>query len=78
MSRYEATITHYSIARARCVDVGDDLTVAKRLASKEFKGEFVDYVIVIRDKTRKYYDTDIVASRRVGDRKWQNWNDDEY
>lgn len=67
MSRYTATISHHSISRARVVNVGDTLTTAKRNASREFNGEFLDYEILIADSS-----DEIVARRRVRDRKWEN------
>lgn len=69
MSRYTATISHHSISRAPVVDVGNDLTAAKRAATREFGGGFNDHVIVIRDTTLPEYDN-VVASRRLGSRKW--------
>lgn len=72
MTRYTATIRHHSIARARIVPVGDDLTAAKRAAAKEFRGEFAGYTIVILDRDAHNFDCEIVASRRAGARKWSN------
>ena len=68
MARYTATIRHHSIARARVVDLGDDITAAKRRATAEFRGDYNDYVVVIMDATLPEWDN-IVASRRLGDRK---------
>jgi len=72
MTRFTATIRHHSIARARTVDVGDDLTTAKRNATKEFGDEFLDYTIIIRDRHEQDWggNEDIVASRRVGNKRW--------
>ena len=69
MTTYYATVRHHSISRARLVTVGNSLTAAKRAASREFGDEFSDYVICIYDRPDM---TDLVASRRVGDRKWDN------
>lgn len=69
MTRYTATIRHHSIARARVVEVGDDLTNAKKAATREFGGDFNDYTIVIFD--RDAFDSAIVASKRLGDRVWR-------
>lgn len=75
MNNLHATIRHHSIARARVIDLGTaDLKAAKRKASAEFRGEFVDYAIcIIGDRTPDNPDG-IISSRRVGAR---NWNDHE-
>jgi phosphopantothenoylcysteine synthetase/decarboxylase len=72
MTRYTATIRHHSIARARIVNVGDDLNTAKRNATREFGDEFVDYTIIIRDSQEQDWggNEDIVASKRVGAKRW--------
>jgi hypothetical protein len=80
MSKYVATIRHHSISRARVVPVGDDLTQAKRRATAEFGGGFIDHVIVIldndaRDDTGVLNHDAVVSSRRVGSRKWQDATD---
>jgi hypothetical protein len=67
MTRYTATISHHSISRARVINAGDTLTAAKRNASREFNGEFLDYEILIADSN-----DEIVARRRVKDRKWED------
>ncbi|HEU4986846.1 MAG TPA: hypothetical protein VFT89_07255 [Rhizobiaceae bacterium] len=71
-TRYTATIRHHSIARARVVNVGDDLTTAKRNATREFGDEFVDYTIIIRDRNEQDWggNEDIVATKRVGAKRW--------
>lgn len=72
-TRYAATIRHYSVSRARLVDVGNDLRTAKRLASREFGDGFVDHIIVILDRQQGDADSDLpVATRRIGDRRWNN------
>ncbi|MGB3417891.1 MAG: hypothetical protein WBA36_14550 [Mesorhizobium sp.] len=72
MTRYTATIRHHSIARARIIGVGDDLTTAKRNATKEFGDEFLDYMIIIRDRDEQDWggNEDVVASKRVGAKRW--------
>lgn len=73
MTRYQATIRHYSISSARIVDVGNNLTAAKRAATKEFGGDFNDYVLVILDSTiPEHFDFGdrIVASKRLGAKRW--------
>lgn len=65
MTIYTATITHQSISSARVIEIDGTLTQAKRAATKEFAGEFVDHRIVIRDA-----DGEVVAARRVGDKSW--------
>lgn len=67
---YRATIRHHSIASARVVPVGADLAEAKRKASAEFRGDFNDYTIVILAEQTPDNPTGIVASRKVGGRKW--------
>ena len=69
MPKYTATIKHHSIARAREIEIDGTLTLAKRAATREFRGEFIDYNIVI------YADGDFarpVAARRVGNKRWQD------
>lgn len=74
MSKYIATITHHSISCARHIEVNGTLTQAKRAATKEFGGEFLDYTIVIGEVTGvDRYGCDIVetvASRKVGATGW--------
>lgn len=72
MTRYTATIQHHSIARARVVDVGDDLASAKAAASSEFGDEQRDYTIIIMDHDAANFDSEIVARRKVSGRKWQD------
>lgn len=72
MTRYTATIRHHSIASARIVPVGDDLTTAKRNATREFGGDFNDYLIVILDRDASNFDSEIVARKRIGSRKWSD------
>ena len=70
-TRYTATITHHSIARARIVPVGDTLRAAKINATREFGGEMGDYEIIITDTTQpEYMCESIAATRRVSDRRW--------
>lgn len=70
-TRYYATISHHSISRARTVDVGNDLTAAKRAATREFGGDFNDYILSIYDRTLTGWEaTEAVAARRLGDRRW--------
>ena len=72
MTRYQATIRHHSISSARIVDVGNDLAAAKRAATKEFGGDFNDYVLVIIDSTiPEHFGDQIVASKRLGAKRWQ-------
>lgn len=71
MTNFRATIRHHSIARARVVDLGTpDLIAAKKAASAEFKGEFADYTICILGEETPDNPRGIVASKRVGARKW--------
>lgn len=72
MTRYTATIRHYSISRAPVVSVGDDLAAAKRNATREFGAGFVDHTIVIYDAQERDYGggENIAASKRIGDRRW--------
>ena len=71
MTNYRATIRHHSIARARVVDLGTaDLTAAKKAAATAFRGEFVDYTICILGDETPDNPRGIVASKRVGARKW--------
>ena len=55
-TRYTATITHHSIARARIVEVG---------------GEHGEYLILITDTSQPEYACErIAATRRVADSGW--------
>jgi hypothetical protein len=65
MTHYFASISHHSISRARIVPVGETLAAAKRAATREFGDEFLDYLIIITNAA-----DEMVASRRVRDRKW--------
>ena len=69
--RYTATIQHHSISRARIVDVGNNLTMAKRLATAEFGGGFLDHTIVIFDAEIPGWDN-ICAARKLCHRRWQD------
>lgn len=62
---YTATIVHHSIARARVIEVEGTLAEAKAAAWEEFGDEQLDYQIAVYDE-----DGDIVASRRVGAKRW--------
>ena len=66
--KYLATISHHSISSARSVPVGDTLHAAKINATREFGGGYLDHVIQIIDVTD--FDGAVVASRRVGDKRW--------
>lgn len=70
MTRYTATISHHSISRARTVEVGDTLEAAKRNATREFGGDFLDYKIIIYDTTIENPWEAVVATRRIGNRRW--------
>jgi hypothetical protein len=77
MSRYIATIVHHSIKRARVIDAGNSLTVAKAKATREFGDEFEDCSIQVYDRYGCAPDTHpaylpCVAARRVHERKWTN------
>lgn len=62
---YQATIKHGSVASARVITIStDNLSVAKRAATKEFGMESNDYLIVVADM-----DGQTVSARRV-DGKW--------
>lgn len=78
MTNLRATIRHHSIARARVVDLGtDDLTKAKTLAAAEFRGDFVDYTLCILGDATPHNPSGVIASRRIGARKWHN-HEDQY
>lgn len=79
-TRYYATISHYSISRARVEDVGDDINEAKRRADEEFGGDFNDYILCIYDRQASGQDRGIyypVASRKM-DEDWDNDMDDDW
>ena len=64
---FTATIRHHSIKRVRSIDVGNNLNVAKRLATREFRADNQDYHIVILDDAGQ-----LVSGRRIADEKWQD------
>ena len=69
--KYVATISHHSIARApySCVgDFFDTLHAAKINATREFGDGYLDHVIKIIEVTDG--EGEVVASRRVGDKRW--------
>lgn len=66
MTAYTATITHHSISSARVIEIDGTIAQAKRAATREFGDGFLDHIIVIRDQYGEP-----VASRRIGDRRWQ-------
>ena len=68
MSRYTATISHSSIARAAVIEAGDTLETAMRRAMKEFGDGFVGHTILIMDSRLPAHDN-VVASRRIGNRQ---------
>ena len=65
MAKYKATITHHSIGQARIIEIEGSLTKAKREATKEFGGGFIDHRIVICNEHN-----DTVATRRIGEKGW--------
>ncbi len=69
MTKYIATIRHHSIRSAREIEINGTLDDAKREAAKEFGGEQRDYDIVIAEMSEGYPPY-VVASRKVGGRKW--------
>jgi hypothetical protein len=70
MPTYTATLSHYDIARAREIECGDDLTTAKRRATREFGTDYQSYDIII---IAHYEDRapEVVASRRIGSPRWR-------
>lgn len=62
---YTATISHHSISRAREITIRGSLAAAKRAATKEFGGGFLDHRIIIRDAKGC-----TVAMRVIGERRW--------
>ena len=63
---YTASVIHHSLAQHRSITIRGTLRAAKAAATREFGAGFVDHRIVILDKLG-----DIVASRRIGDARWQ-------
>lgn len=72
MTVYYATIRHHSIGSVRTIGVNGTLSQAKRRATREFGGGFIDHEIVIYEGCDDYYPGDIVATRRIGSRKWRD------
>ena len=71
MTNLSATIRHHSIASARVVDLGTtDLAAAKKAAAKEFGDDYRDYTICIIGEATIHNQDGIIATRRVGGRKW--------
>ena len=69
MTHYTATIRHHSISRARHIDCGSDLTVARKLAIAEFDTENRDYMITIIEH-RDGVAPEIISERKVSGGKW--------
>ena len=63
---YTASVVHHSLAQHRSITIRGTLRAAKAAATREFGAGFVDHKIVILDELG-----DIVASRRIGDARWQ-------
>jgi hypothetical protein len=68
-TKFKATIRHHSIRSARVIQITGTLASAKRAASREFGDEFRDHEIVIYTGGDDA-ETEIVACRKVGDRRW--------
>lgn len=68
MTTYTATIRHHAVAQAAEIRVTGTLAQAKRAATARFGGGFNDHEIVIMDEAAD----EIVARRRIGDRRWQD------
>ncbi len=71
MTKYQATIRHSSISRARVIDCGADLNAAKAIATREFGDGFRDHVIVIFNADDPHWGCE-VSRRVVGRRHWQD------
>ena len=64
-TKYFATLSHHSIVRAPVVSVGLTLHAAKINATRRFSAGYLDHIIQVMDS-----DGVVVASRRVGDKRW--------
>ena len=71
MTKFIATIQHHSISRARRIEVNGTLKQAKIAASREFGQEQRDYDIAIFEDGE--YGPLPASTRRVGERKWHDW-----
>jgi hypothetical protein len=69
-TRYLATITHSSLSRAPLIDAGNTLVNAKRAATRQFGGGFIDHEIIVLDRAEPC--CPVVARRRIGNRRWDN------
>ncbi len=70
---YTATIRHYSVSRARVVEVGETLLQAKRNATRKFGDGFHDHTIVIYQPADIFGVASIAAERRIGSKRWQTY-----
>ena len=74
MTTFYATIRHHSISRARIIKIDGTLTQAKRVATREFGGDYNDNILTIfgaapnGEMDRDY----IVATRRLESKRWHN------
>ena len=65
MTAYTIYLSHHSISRSREVAFDGTLEGAKRVATREFGGDYQDYTVVIAD-AEGY----TVAKRKLCDRRW--------
>ena len=72
MTRYIATITHHSVSRSRVIGIKGSLTEAKQAAAREFGSEQRDYRISVYEDMGEQNIPCLVATRRVGGRKWED------
>ena len=64
---YTASVIHHSLAQHRSITIRGTLRAAKAAATREFGAGYLEHKIVILDECN-----DIVASRRIGDARWQD------
>lgn len=72
MTTYFATICHHSISRARVIKIDGTLTQAKAKATREFQGDFLDYVLTIFGAwpNGEINRDEVISSRRLGSSRW--------
>jgi hypothetical protein len=73
MTTYIVSYRHHSVGRAPQIRVTGTLTQAKRAASREFGDGFLDHELTVHEVRGEgdwMPDHYLVASRRIGGRKW--------
>lgn len=62
--KYYITYKHHSVSRAPVIEYEGTLRGAKRKATREFGGQFIDYQLVIGDGR------EVISTKTVGEGRW--------